>query len=183
MSNHQYIPGYERITDDPIFDGPPREVHEYRYHVAARYTKDSDVVLDAACGSAFGKRILKGEYIGVDRWPDKADIVVDLEIWEPDFEYDVFVSMETIEHLFDYSTHVKNAKKAKRIIAVSAPVVPTVVYNADGTPNLANYHVHNFTMTELKSLFEDNDWEIIHEEIQTLGDHGIIILQKNGKIL
>jgi len=171
--------GYERITKSSDFDGVVRETHEYRYKVASKYTINSDIVVDAACGSGYAKNILNGIYIGVDLWPEDANIVADLQTWVPDFEYDVFVSIETIEHLIDYTQHIKNAKKAKKYIIASTPIVPTVVRHADGSVNLEHYHVHDFTFDELKGLFNDENWELIHSEIQPpFNTQGIVVFKR-----
>lgn len=171
--------GYERIDDSPEFDGPTRESHEYRYKLAGTYTQDDDVVLDSACGTGYGKAFLKGNYIGVDRFSDKANIVADLHYWIPDFNYDVFISFETIEHLVSYQQLVDNAKKSRRIIAVSTPIVPTVIRDRYGNPDIRHYHVNDFTMDQFKNIFVDETWSIVHEEIQG-GRYGILILQRNG---
>ena len=174
--NHKVF-GYERITGEPGI-GESMLIHEYRYRLAGKYTLDSDVVLDSASGTGFGEAFLKGKYIGVDRFDSGNNIVADLHYWIPDFEYDVFISFETIEHLVTYQQLVDNAKKAKRIIAVSAPITPTVIKDRYGNPDIRHYHVHDFTFEQLKNIFQDDTWKIIHEEVQA-GRVGILILQRN----
>lgn len=171
--------GYERIDDSPEFDGIIRESHEYRYQVAGRYTKDTDTVLDSACGTGYGRKFLKGHYVGVDKFKNLEVncLQEDLETWVPRFEYDVFISIETIEHLYNYTQLVKNAKNSKRIIVISTPIIPTVVRLPNGEPDARHFHVQDFTMDKLKRIFEDEDWKIIHEEIQN-NVYGIIVLQK-----
>ncbi len=139
-----------------------RRGHEFRYRLAAGFCRTCDVVVDAACGAGYGAKLLAARgligYVGVDR--DLSDLPaerpyafqeVDLETWKPDFDFDVFVGFETIEHLDDCSAYVRAAKRARRWIALSCPVVPTVGQNP--------YHRRDFEPGELPTLFVDDDWE------------------------
>jgi hypothetical protein len=144
----------ERLTEaDPAIQW---EIHEYRYKVAARFTRDSDVVLDAACGIGYGRRHLKGSWTGADKEPPAGALAVDLETWEPDFGFDVFVGLETIEHLRDFTAYVAAAKQAKRTIVISTPLIPTTHFNP--------FHLHDFTKESLEALF--SDWRVVHYEAQ-----------------
>lgn len=169
--------GFERISDHSDFDGKVRDIHEYRYRLAGKYTTDDDVILDCACGTGYGERFLKGKYIGVDRFDGGATIIDDLHSWEADFDYDVFISFETIEHLVTYQQLVDNAKRAKRNIIVSAPTIPTVIRDRYGNPDIRHFHVNDFTFDQLKSIFQDDNWKIIYEEEQE-SRVGILILEK-----
>ncbi len=135
--------GYERIDDSSRFDGPIRESHVWRYLWANGYIKTDDVVLDCACGTGYARHILNGKYIGVDKLAG-SDIVADLETWQPDFEFDVFVSIETIEHIHNYQNILDIAKKAKKYAIISTPIIPTKHRN--------EFHVQDFTFTELISF-------------------------------
>ena len=164
---------FERITNDKIFDFT-RESHEYRYELAGKYTKEEDIVLDVACGTGYGKKFLKGKYIGVDRELLCDNIVADLNTWTPDIEFDVAVSFETIEHLENYLNLVEILKKAKKYIVVSAPIIPTKDRN--------HFHLQDFTHNELKDLFKDYG-EVIHEEKQDISDkkkdvYGILVIKR-----
>jgi hypothetical protein len=132
-------------------------IHRYRYEVAASFTEDDDTVLDAACGIGYGQEILKGVWIGADKNPPTFDTVtVDLNTWEPPFDYDVFVGLETIEHLSDYTAYALAAKRAKRYIVISTPIIPTMHFNP--------YHLQDFTRESLEEVF--SDWKIAHFEYQ-----------------
>jgi len=158
----------ERITKDAEFDGYERNAHEYRYKLAGKYTKDTDTVLDMACGTGYGAEFLKGTYKGVDIADLSGNIVADLTTWKPDFDFDVGVSFETIEHIQDYQNILDNLKKAKKYIVYSTPIIPTVGINP--------WHLHDFTMNELKDMFKD--WgKIIYEEIQDKV-YGILVIEK-----
>src|SRR6185295_18778582 len=78
--------------------------------------------------------------------------------WEPDFEFDVFVGFETIEHLPSYEAYVRASKRARRWISISTPVVPTTHLNP--------WHVHNFAPGELTSLFVDHEWSFFQSVLQ-----------------
>jgi len=159
---------YEFIDERPEFD-IARVSHEYRYKVAGKYTTDNDIVVDMACGTAYGKKFLKYKrYIGVDKYNNGADIVTDLVNWEPDFDYDVAISLETIEHLSDYTQHIENLKRAKRIV-ISVPIIPTKHRN--------KFHLQDFTKESIKELF--SDCKLIHEEIQN--DIYIILVYETSR--
>ena len=158
----------ERITTDKEFDGYERNAHEYRYKLAGSYTKDTDTLLDVACGTGYGREFLKGKYNGVDKDDLCGNIIADLNTWKPDFDFDIGISFETIEHVKNYQNVLDILKKAKKYIIYSTPIIPTVGINP--------YHLHDFTYEELKRMFKD--WgKIIHEETQD-DVYGIIVVEK-----
>lgn len=146
----------ERLTVEN--DDEQWEIHSYRYQVAARYTRDTDTVLDAACGIGYGRFILTGTWIGADRDPPKHPdaIEVDLCTWVPNFDFDVFVGLETIEHLESIDAYVTAAKQARRTIIISTPIIPTTHFN--------RFHLQDFTVDSLEALF--SDWRVVHYEPQ-----------------
>lgn len=149
-------PDRERLLVD---DTPQQwEIHTYRYEVASRYLRSTDVVVDAACGIGYGEAILKpcAEWVGIDRDPPPGSRVVDLENWVPDFPFDVFVGLETIEHLPSLDAYVAAAKRARRLIIISTPIIPTMWMNP--------FHLHDFTRESLEALF--SDWHVLHYESQ-----------------
>ena len=148
--------GTSHRTTDPR--RPPEQwaLHRYRYELAAKFTEETDTVLDAACGIGYGKDILHGRWVGADRRPPVGAFEVDLHTWRPVFSYDVFVGLETIEHLDVLSHYVNAAKRAQRYIVISTPIIPTMHFNP--------YHLHDFTRESLEALF--SDWDICHYEPQ-----------------
>jgi cyclopropane fatty-acyl-phospholipid synthase-like methyltransferase len=119
----------ERITTDMF--GPLTRGHEARYCLAAGFLRPGDVVVDAACGIAYGASVMCAHgdvtYIGVDK--DLSEVVIvepsvvrlieaDLTTWRPEFDFDVAVGFETIEHLSDYSTYLPSGTEVR--IAFSA---------------------------------------------------------------
>lgn len=147
-----------------------RRGHEIRYRMARGFIEPGDTVVDAACGAGYGADILTNgldiEYIGYDAFmPSKLKnqsrdnrkfIKQDLCEFEIAIDPDVFVGFETIEHLTDYTTYVKSAKKSRKWIIVSAPIIPTKHINP--------YHLHDFQYGDLVRLFADHEWE----EYQTI---------------
>lgn len=149
---------YERIDPDKM--RAIIESHEYRYKLAGNYTLPEDVVLDAACGTGYGEKFLKGIYHGVDK-----ELGQDLISWKPDYEYDVFVGLETIEHLSDYSNYVELAKAAKKWTIISTPIV-----------NRKNpHHLHFLPRPKIVELFG----EPYYEETQN-GLYGIYVWKNHS---
>lgn len=137
--------------------------HEFRYHVAAGFIQHGDVILDAACGIGYGAEILTARggvmYVGVDKditevylptCENLNFIQIDLMYYYPSFKYDIFVGFETIEHLADYTHYIEIAKKARRLMFLSVPVIPTKHKNP--------YHLHDFEPGSLPGLIEDENW-------------------------
>ncbi len=161
---------YERIDASERFDGHIRESHEHRYKVAARYVLPTDIVVDAACGTAYAKPILKaGKYIGIDKADLGADVIADLNKWSPDFDFDVFISIETIEHLDDWRHLISVGQRAKRLMVISTPIVPTVGGN--------EFHVQNFTFAQITKELVRDGWKLVHCEEQEY-TYGIWVLEK-----
>ena len=158
---------YERITTSSKYD-LARPSHETRYRIAGGFTQSGDVVLDAGCGTGYGKQFIRGTYFGVDKY--KGDnIVADLETWQPDFSYDVFIGLEIIEHLKDYSNFVNIAKRAKKWIIISTPLIKTKKANP--------FHLHDFTIQKIEKLFIDDNWKRYNILIQEV-KYGIFIFKK-----
>jgi len=142
------------------------ELHRYRYRWASSWVATKDVVLDAACGTGYGRALLNGAaWVGVDLVaptdpaldrPGTEVIEADLTTWEPGFPFDVFVGLETIEHLSDYSAYVRAAKMARRYIVLSTPIIPTKYFNP--------YHRHDFTPEQIEGLFYE--WRVRAYEVQ-----------------
>lgn len=138
--------------------------HHVRYLMASGFVQPGDTVLDAACGIGYGSEMFRNRdvnYFGVDysystlEFKDESwrtFIEADLTEWVPDFEFDVFVSFETIEHLPDYQNLLDIARMAKRWILMSVPIVPTKHMNP--------WHLHDFAQGELPTYVEDGNWKL-----------------------
>lgn len=147
----------ERLGAD-CFDAEQWQMHRHRYEFAARSVSGTDVVVDAACGIGYGRDILGGRWIGVDREPPQLPNVLkaDLCHWDPPFDFDVFVGLETIEHLDDYWPFVFAAKRARHTIVLSTPIIPTKHMNP--------YHLHDFTRESVETIF--GGWKVAEFEAQ-----------------
>ncbi len=161
---------YERIDASAQFDGAIRESHEYRYKLAARYILPTDTVVDAACGTGYAEPILNaGKYFGVDKVNLGANIITDLETWEPNFDFDVFLSIETIEHLHNWQHLLEIGRRAKRLMVVSTPIVPSSASN--------EFHIQDFTFAQITKELVQGGWKLIHCEEQG-GEYGIWVLER-----
>jgi len=152
----------ERISAD---SWTTRHGHIQRYALAAEWVSDGEVVLDAACGIGYGSQLLTKDkniqYFGVDTEEgiDKQFLhngwfsAQDLETWTPEFEFDVAICFETLEHLKSYSHMVSWLKLAKRMIVVSVPTIRTTHFNP--------YHLHDFTVKDVLQMFSEFDVEAI----------------------
>ena len=165
--------------------GPATQGHEARYCVAAGFLRPGDVVVDAACGIAYGASLLCGRgdvtYYGVDKDLSEAiDLHVenlylveaDLNGLDPQFEFDVVVGFETIEHLADFSVYLNWARRARRFAFFSVPIVPTVGTNP--------FHLHDFQREDLVELFTDDDWHLFQYFDQPSELAGVYIFARRG---
>jgi 2-polyprenyl-3-methyl-5-hydroxy-6-metoxy-1,4-benzoquinol methylase len=155
----------ERIAED---DWRNQTGHVYRYQLASGFVVNGERVLDVACGIGYGAELMSEtvflDYIGVDkiepaesfRLFGKFISGVDLDEWAPDFDWDVSVSFETLEHVRDPQRLAENLMLAKRLIICSTPTRPTKHMN--------DYHLHDFTVDDVIALFDG--WELRHIEDQ-----------------
>jgi SAM-dependent methyltransferase len=141
--------------------------HEVRYALAAGLLRPGDVVVDAACGIGYGALLLDAHgdvtYYGVDRDisvvavegnPRRTFLEADLRTWQPTFEFDVAVGFETIEHLESYETYLEWARRARRYIVVSVPIIPSKHENP--------FHLHDFERDDvIKLITADPDWRLL----------------------
>jgi hypothetical protein len=173
----------ERITREMF--GPLTQGHEARYCIAAGFLRPGDVVVDAACGVAYGATLLCSHsditYYGVDKDLSEAIdlnrenvhlIEADLTVWKPTFEFDLVVGFETLEHLDDYSVYLNWARSARRFALFSVPIVPTVGTNP--------FHLHDFRREDLIDLFSDDDWHLFQYFDQPSELAGVYIFARNG---
>jgi len=115
--------------------------HIARYEFAANYVKDK-TVLDIACGTGFGSKILKekgaGTVFGVDLSEEAIDFASKkyvgnglkfmigniLKIDFPGNIFDVIISFETIEHIKDGEkalSELRRVLKPKGLLIISSP--------------------------------------------------------------
>lgn len=140
---------------------PSEHGHRARYEWAAEYLEPDERVFDVACGIGYGASIMLNhvpvDYVGADKIePDEAfaglgkfHSGVDLDSWVPDFEWDVSVCFETLEHVKNPKHLAGQVARAKRLLIVSVPTVPTKHFN--------EFHLHDFTVDNILDLFADHE--------------------------
>jgi 2-polyprenyl-3-methyl-5-hydroxy-6-metoxy-1,4-benzoquinol methylase len=115
--------------------GRRSDAHCYRYHVAAEFVRPGDIVLDIACGYGYGSHLLfarsrAARVIGADVDGDSIeyarahyarDGVVEFREgdaqaldWLPDNSVDFVASFETIEHLADPESFLREVRRVLR---------------------------------------------------------------------
>ncbi|MDB9823140.1 class I SAM-dependent methyltransferase [Deltaproteobacteria bacterium] len=134
-----------KFTGERVIEGiTPERIwsdHISRYRFAADYVYEK-IVLDIACGSGYGSRVLKEcgaiRVIGIDNSFDAIDYarnryILDgldfimgdiLRIDFPDNYFDMVVSFETIEHLKDYKkalSEIRRVLKDNGLLIISSP--------------------------------------------------------------
>jgi len=161
-----------------IFDGiiiTPASIKNYitqqhimRYVFASRYVKEK-VVLDVACGSGYGSNYLarKGAKIVFSVDLDRTPLEIGKKFYSlpnlkfvqgnvlklpfPDNFFDVVVSFETIEHLYEtdkYIVEIKRVLKRGGIFICSTPNIKYTQHPA--------FHLHEFYPKEFYFLLESN---------------------------
>lgn len=163
----RFIPGQasKRVEED----------HLARYKFASQFVGGKEV-LDIACGVGYGSKLLKEagakNVDGVDSSDEAINFakshyqdggvnffVADAEDYSPDKEYDVIVSLVTIEQIPDFRTALKNfynLLKPKGILIISSPnrivTSPDLKNISDKPVNLV--HAREFTGQELLKELE-----------------------------
>lgn len=148
--------------------------HTARYLLARGFVKKGDTVVDGACGPGYGSALLAeiaGRVIGLDyadainhRW--KRDNVefktnFNLETEEKFPDCDTWVSLETIEHLYEPQKFLdKVTACTKRAMIFSSPNKETV-----GMDN--EFHHTNVLLTNFRHYMNKYpDWMEYHSFIQ-----------------
>jgi len=175
----------ERIIPDQLdvqdaFDQATLQLHTERYGFAIQNAQAGNI-LDIACGTGYGSyqivqadKFLNSLVTGVDideeaityakkryKHPSIRFVCADALFYVDQQGYDTIVSLETIEHLKDPISFVKNLYallKNNGILIVSAPVTPS----RDGNP----HHLSDFSPAGFKRLFETSGFTLKSEFIQ-----------------
>ena len=153
---------YERLIPTQCGDsiGAMRE-HVARYNFILKYVIDKNVC-DAACGSGYGMSLMSYVAKKLTGWEVDKEAIdyckqlayycptkfknVDLNRKLPKSKFDVLVSFETVEHL----------KNPEKFIKESAEVCDTFIFSV---PNVRydkvenEFHLHSFTLEEVKEMF------------------------------
>lgn len=162
---------------------PPwlRHQHEARYDWAREYCRD-EVVLDAACGTGYGsmrlaavaKRVVSVD-ISVDAvaeargaGPDMKAILGDASrLPFHDASFGVFVSFETIEHVFNDAAYVREARRVVRHGGSFLCSTPNRLLVNPGNTIVDRpfnpYHVREYSSAELEAVLRSafNNVEVL----------------------
>lgn len=161
----------ERLARE-AWTSPWREEHEARYLWASAFTRGARV-LDIACGSGFGGKILlesgAAHLVSADLSDEalaatgqllepfgkRAEVRREdaLDLTFPDRVFDVVTSMETLEHLPDagrFLSEVHRVLKPGGLLALSTPNA-LVTLPENGKP-INPFHLKEFTPKELHHL-------------------------------
>ena len=167
-----------RKTRKPSFDISERMVPEFhknhsiygehyiRYEATKSVVSDK-VVLDIACGSGYGTKIIASsakKVFGVDVSQESIDYATEHfnaknidylcgdgeSIPLADASVDVVVSFETIEHIKDYKTFMKEVSRVLKKDGLLLLSTPNELEFAEGN----HYHLHEFQEDELRGLIK-----------------------------
>lgn len=141
--------------------------HLVRYQFAAKFVKYKKV-LDIACGSGYGSAILAesgaSEVVGMDKSAAAVKAAAEsqslknliykegdaTDIPVPDKEFDVVVSLETVEHLSNqekYAQELARVAKDDALVFISTP-------NKQVFGNQNPFHVKELTKSEFENLLK-----------------------------
>lgn len=143
-----------------------RRLHVDRYAWAASSLQSRSLAANAACSNNYGSDILKSAGIpsyGYDRCAKaiaeahaagrKNCEVRDIEDAGLDFSgFGSLVCLETIEHLKEPAAFTGKISADVREMVLSTPIIPT--------KHLNEFHLHDFTEAEIRSLVESSGWNI-----------------------
>ncbi len=147
--------GERVVTNDMLDNVPTLQEHIARYNFALR-AAEGKTVLDAACGTGYGTKMLSEvakEVCGIDicnktityassLYPQIPFGCMDLtKNFPADGPFDLIVSFETIEHLEDPKFFLKKASKNCKEFLFSIPV-----------NNPSKYHEHVWSEKEIIKL-------------------------------
>ncbi|MFH1769771.1 MAG: class I SAM-dependent methyltransferase, partial [Parcubacteria group bacterium] len=158
-----------------------------RYEFASKFVKNKKV-LDIACGAGYGTKILKQQ--GDAKSVDGVDVSVDvikyakenfstkdvnfligdvITFGETD-NYDVIVSVETIEHVNNYKSALKNLhrilKKAGTLLIGTPNRIIVAPHNASlHDPSQNPFHCREFSIQELKDDLRQAGFHVEDENV------------------
>jgi SAM-dependent methyltransferase len=145
--------------------------HRSRYHFAAKYV-DGRTVLDIACGTGFGAKILAeagaATVIAADYSIDALEVTSEMNAAKiaplrtdgtrlpfADGMIDAVTSFETVEHIPDHDKFVSELKRVLREDGVAVMSTPNALYTkpVNGKP-INPFHVYEFTPDEFGRLLK-----------------------------
>lgn len=142
--------------------------HFIRYLCAQKLT-DGKVVLDIACGSGYGTKLLAQnakKVYGVDIDEDTVNYAkknfsasnIEYKLGDgeniplEDNSVDVVITFETIEHIKDYKQFVKEVKRVLKADGIAVVSTPNDIEFAEGN----HFHLHEFEFQELTNMLKQD---------------------------
>lgn len=172
MSDERVIPGYNSTFN--------LAKHIARYNLALPYC-DNGKVLDFACGTGYGSKIISmvaSEVVGWDKDRDTIDYALanfggkKISYYQVDIEepikvhevkgadkYGVVICFETLEHL---KNPAEAMQKLSEILTMGGMFIASVPLNEK--PGQNEHHLHTYTLDEARKLF--SGFEMVRETIQ-----------------
>ena len=149
--------------------------HKARYHFAVNHLNENDIVLDAACGCGYGSFILSGKanhVFSIDNSKEAiqyakkhyyAHNISYLQQEMPvDPEYiltpvDTTICFETIEHVLDPLTMLKQFRNISEKLICSVPNEEKMPFSQERFP----FHHRHYTKQEFNELLVAAGWRAI----------------------
>lgn len=152
-------------------DGASR-AHLVRYYFAKGFISVGDTVIDAACGTGYGSSMLANvadtvySYDQIEKINHPRNNIiynkVNLETFNDFPACDVAISLETIEHLDDYSALVKNiCLGVRRFFVFSVPLGEIAGENP--------FHKQTFNLNSVENIIKLSGMKSFHSVMQ--GNH------------
>lgn len=141
-----------------------RADHRYRYEFAASLIERENTVLDAACGVGYGSKMLHdlGAIVtGIDIYQPAIDFAqahypgpyyLKRDIADVEGQYDVVVSFETLEHLYDPKLILKKFRDKCSLLIASVPNEEHYPFNPVTFVSDEYPHLRHYTPTEFNDL-------------------------------
>lgn len=204
-NNLKELQSNERIYPRAFNEASPD--HSERYHLALKYIKEGDKVLDAATGVGYGANYLavnsrSSMVIGIDinehaiEWGKKyfsspknifikADLLSNFSVDLPLQQFDVVTCFETIEHLKDdfiFLEKISRLLKPGGTLIISSPNEEVIPYEKN--PFFQNgknpHHVRHYTPYQLKQLLQNCGFYVLEAYTQCPDK---IIRGENGHVI
>jgi 2-polyprenyl-3-methyl-5-hydroxy-6-metoxy-1,4-benzoquinol methylase len=162
FTGERFIPERLKKSDETY------QEHFYRYLFSCDYIKDS-LVLDAACGVGFGARMMskyakniyaidislesinyaKEKYFSTNVIYEQMDV---RQILYPDSFFDVVVSFETIEHIYNPEKFIKEVQRVLKPGGLFIISTPNRETTSKGKEVHTPFHIKEFTLEEIMLL-------------------------------
>lgn len=169
--------------------------HVHRYQEALKYISQGSKVLDLACGSGFGSKLIceetKSYVVGGDISEESINYCTRefSKVKNLDFKvldgtsisfdngyFDAVVSFETIEHTTKYQEMVSEFNRVLKTGNYAIISTPNIIINSPTGKVLNPYHTQEFTYNELKNILEK-----VFDEVEIYGQNYVRYKTKSFK--